>query len=714
MKKQPYRYQKKCLGKLDQAVKAKKKAALVVLATGLGKTFVSALHALAFIRKHGGRVLYLCHQNEILGQARETFEEVFGPSYTFGDYHGHEKTLHGVDVLFASFQTFAEHRKKFARDEFTYIIIDEGHHSHAATYRPTILYFQPKFALCMTATPDRQDLQDIRSLFGKEIFSLPLEEAVARGYLTPIDYRLLTDDIMELGVLDTPVGQLSLKKLNRRLFAPRRDREIARLILGRIRKVRKPRVLVFCPSIAHCNRLQELLPQSATVHSKVPRKIRKERIQALKGGQLNIILTVDVFNEGMDVPEANVLVFLRSTSSLTVFLQQLGRGLRRYAGKETVLVLDFIANCERILKISELWQRVQGFRAITRKARRGRYRIDEPINVDIGQIDFTETARRILDTIRQIRLGWGGNREGMLQVLRNLAVELGRTPAMKDLDTAKGHPSHQTYRDHFGSYTAALAAAGLVARRKPWKKEEALTALRRLRKALGRTPKQVDLLKRYDFPVPSGTVYLKNFGGFAKALRLAGLKQNRNPKVSRRALLQQLQAEARRHDGQFTLNHIHEAIKRHRVTHVPAFKREFGSLRQAIVIARVNCRIPTSYNKKVIAAQIRKLARKLGRRPLIADIKAASARGECASMSTIVNYYGGLNKAVRAAGLKPFGWRHTKLSLIKKLHAYARQLGRRPTVDDMRVPQTDRPCPNLWAYIQAFGSWKEALKKAKM
>ena len=159
----PFDYQKECLSAIRETRRSSKKA-LVVMASGLGKTVTVAFDAKSWRREHRGRVLYLCHQNDILYQAKTTFEGIIGHEFSYGYFHGEEKTLHSVDFLFASLQTIERHKRKFGRQEFTYVVVDESHHSQAKTFRSTIEYFEPEFLLGATATPDRLDKLNIREI----------------------------------------------------------------------------------------------------------------------------------------------------------------------------------------------------------------------------------------------------------------------------------------------------------------------------------------------------------------------------------------------------------------------------------------------------------------------------------------------------------------------------------------------------------------------
>lgn len=399
----PFPYQLECLDAVEATRTRGLKRALIVMASGLGKTVTSALIVKRFREGRGGRVLFLCHNNDILYQAKATFQAVNGSECSYGYFHGEEKNLQHVDFLFASFQTMAKNQEIFRPEEFAIIVVDESHHSHADTFRPTIEYFRPEFLLGLTATPDRLDNLDIREIFGHEVYYLPLEEAMARGLVTPVDYRLLTDEIQLQGVVQASEGKrVSLAELNRKIFVPRRDEEIARLITQYSSEFAHPRVIVFCSSIYHCNQLARFLPDSFAIHSRVPEQERPIRLEMFRQGAISTVVTVDAFNEGIDVPQANVVAFLRSTSSATIFLQQLGRGLRRSEGKDKVIALDFIGNCERIQLVHGLLKKVDDALERYHPGGAGGSKVD-PMTLNVNTVEFTETIVPILSLMERVR-----------------------------------------------------------------------------------------------------------------------------------------------------------------------------------------------------------------------------------------------------------------------------------------------------------------------
>ncbi len=395
--------QLECLDAIQEARVRGQERALVQMATGLGKTTILAADVKRFLEEHpDARVLFLCHQNDILDQARERFERVIGPGHSYGNFTGEgEKDYHEVDCLFASFQAMREWRVAFNEDEFDYVVVDESHHGKARTYEPTLRHFKPKFMVGVTATPDRHDLQNIREIFGEEIFRLPLEEAIARGLLATVDYRVFTDDeaIRKVVARHRHIKErLTKSKLNRTIFLPQRDEEMARIILERAEELDNPKRIIFCPSIEYAEEFAQYFEGAAPLHSKLPKWEQDKYIQQFKAGEINTILTVDMFNEGMDVPDANQIVFLRTTQSRTVFLQQLGRGLRLYPGKDSVQVLDFVANCDRLTMLDELWRNIKASAASTQELSP-----DKILRIDVGEFSFSEMARDILEILDEIQ-----------------------------------------------------------------------------------------------------------------------------------------------------------------------------------------------------------------------------------------------------------------------------------------------------------------------
>lgn len=405
----PYPYQHECLHAIKNTADRGDKTGLVLLAPGLGKTVIAAFEARRRIELNpSSRCLFLCHKNEILEQAQLSFLKVFGPDVSYGFFHGQEKSAHSAQIVFGSFQTTTINLDLFDPSEFDFIVVDETHHVMAPTYLKVIRFFTPNFLLGMTATEDRTDMLDIREIYGKEIFNIPLTEALASGLLTPVDYKMMTDEIISMKKIETKKGKISLSLLNKMLFIPRRDEDMVEIIKNHMKEIKDPRVMVFSPSIEHCELIASLIPGAVPLHSKVSKEEKRTRIELFRQGVFKVIVSVNMFNEAMDVPETNLVAFLRITDSQTIFFQQLGRGLRLFEGKDKVVVLDFVANWERIENVFKLWKEVrekkEGLKLIGKipqnSNKKGKI---EPFMLDIESSGFQEKIIPIIDLINRYR-----------------------------------------------------------------------------------------------------------------------------------------------------------------------------------------------------------------------------------------------------------------------------------------------------------------------
>lgn len=505
------------------------KRALVQMATGLGKTTVVAADVKRFLEeKPDARVLFLCHQNDILAQARERFERLIGGNHTFGNFTGEEQDFHEVTCLFASFQVMHRWREAFMKDEFDYVVVDESQHGKAPTYEPTLEYFEPEFMLGVTATPDRHDLKDIREIFGEEIYRLSLEEAIARGLLAEVGYHVITDEIVDTNTLrDLRGKKLSIKQLDRTIFAPKRDEEIVRIINEKSEDIDKPKRIVFCKSIEQAEEYAQYFDNAAPLHSKLPKWEQDNYIQQFRDSEIDTLLTIDMFNEGIDIPDANQVIFLRSTQSKTIFLQQLGRGLRRAPGKESVQVLDFVANCERLAMIDEVWQDIGEYNAAQNSEV-----VDEVMRVEIGEVHFTEVAREVLDILDEIESNnalyrnWGP--EDSKAYYRRLCDTLGRVAGWMDIEEARLENIGPSYgvltKKHFNHRLSELQRACGIVKEKPennWTAEDSVGIYREMSQGrqIGRAALQVRLMGNKE--LPSVAKVLEPFEGDMRALQTA-------------------------------------------------------------------------------------------------------------------------------------------------------------------------------------------------
>lgn len=321
---------------------------LVYAATGIGKTYLAAFDSAGY-----KRVLFVAHREEILKQAAVAFRNV-RKSECYGFFNKDHKDT-GRPVIFASVDTLGKDEylaeRYFARDYFDYLVVDEFHHAVNEKYRKIIDYFQPKFLLGLTATPERMDGRDIYGICDYNVpYEISLKDAVNKGMLVPFHYYGIYDKTDYSG-LRVVRGEYAERELNQ-LYVTNTDRY--ELIYKHYRKYRSRRALGFCCSRKHAEEMARDFSSrgvaALAVYSNSDGEFSEERdiaLERLTKGEIRVIFSVDMFNEGLDIPAVDMVLFLRPTQSPVVFLQQLGRGLRRSRGKEFLTVLDFIGNYER-------------------------------------------------------------------------------------------------------------------------------------------------------------------------------------------------------------------------------------------------------------------------------------------------------------------------------------------------------------------------------
>jgi len=324
----------------------KKNKALIISATGTGKTYLSAFDAKAFKPK---KLLFVVHRLTIAKDSLKTFQKVFGKNKTMGLYSGEKRDL-DCDFVFSTIQTISKltHLENFAKNHFDYIIIDETHRSGADSYLRLINYFEPKFLLGMTATPERTDGNDIFQLFDHNIaYEIRLNRAMVEEMLSAFHYYGVTD----LSIDDTKFDDKS--DFNLLVSIERVNRVIEQaLFYGSDNGI--TRGLVFCSRKKEAIELSALFNlngfKTVALTGDSSEEERVKAIEKLESDNLNekldYIFTVDIFNEGIDIPKINQIIMLRPTESAIIFIQQLGRGLRKVDGKSYVTVIDFIGNYE--------------------------------------------------------------------------------------------------------------------------------------------------------------------------------------------------------------------------------------------------------------------------------------------------------------------------------------------------------------------------------
>lgn len=343
-------HQKQILDRLAVVREMGVKRNLVVAATGTGKTVVSAFDYKLFSEANRNRLLFVAHRQEILVQSRNAYRSVLMDA-NFGDvWVGQYKPVGGIDHLFVSVQTFnSKYDEIFSnlpQNYYDYIVIDEVHHSTANSYRKVLEHFSPKLLIGLTATPERMDGVSFLPDFDNQISAeIRLPKALDEGLLTPFQYLCISDNT---DLTDDDLMQ-GCKYVATKLTGKLCNKERVGLIVNRLRYYlpdeTKCRALGFCATKEHARYMAEAfrafgLKADYLTSDRDDRELLNKQ---LTNGDINYLFVVDMFNEGIDIPAVDTVLFLRPTESLTVFLQQLGRGLRLYPGKELLMVFDFVA-----------------------------------------------------------------------------------------------------------------------------------------------------------------------------------------------------------------------------------------------------------------------------------------------------------------------------------------------------------------------------------
>ena len=347
--------QKEAVRRLDALRKQYKNKALLISATGTGKTYLSAFDVRNFAPK---KMLFLVHRDRLLDQAIESYKDVLGEDIRVGKLSSNSIIRnYDADYLFASMATMAkeEHRLKYSKDYFDYIIIDETHRAASESYQKILSYFEPKFLLGMTATPELSDGRDIYGIYDNNIaYEIRLQQAMENDLLCPFHYF----GISELKIDDVFYKDNMFKDVFSYLTSTERINHIIDNLNYYGFSGDRVHGLIFCRRIEEADELSRLFNergyQTMVVSSRSDMIYQGKKLtidsaiglleQDEREGGLDYIFTVDMFNEGVDIPNVNQVIMLRPTDSPIVFVQQLGRGLRKADSKEYVVVLDFIGN----------------------------------------------------------------------------------------------------------------------------------------------------------------------------------------------------------------------------------------------------------------------------------------------------------------------------------------------------------------------------------
>ncbi|WP_160676535.1 DEAD/DEAH box helicase [Clostridium sp. C8-1-8] len=365
----PYHYQKEILEKLqvEREIFGRNKN-LLVAATGVGKTIISAFDYKRFLKNNNGhgRLLFVAHREEILAQSLTTFRAVL-KNFNFGELLVGGRQIEHLDHLFISIQSFNSKKlyEKTSKDFYDFIIVDEFHHAAAPSYITLLDYYKPKVLLGLTATPERMDGKNVLEHFDDRIAAeMRLTEAIDRKLLSPFQYFCVTDTV-DLSKLKWSRKGYDTKELEGVYTSNSiRTNQILKSLKDYVTSIDDVRGLGFCTSIDHAIYMAEAFNKanipSIALYAGVSDEERETVKHRLVNGEINFIFVVDLYNEGVDIPEINTVLFLRPTESLTVFLQQLGRGLRLSEGKECLTVLDFVGQAHASYNFEEKFRALIG------------------------------------------------------------------------------------------------------------------------------------------------------------------------------------------------------------------------------------------------------------------------------------------------------------------------------------------------------------------
>lgn len=400
--------------------------ALLISATGTGKTYAAAF---AMREINPKRALFLVHREQILRKAIESFKNVFGDTKTFGLYSGTSQET-DRDFVFATMQTMATHFNDFAKDEFQLIVVDEAHRVGAESYQKMMAYFNPDLWIGMTASPDRSDKFDVYAAFDHNIaHEISLQEAMRLNLLCPFHYYGITDIFVD--------GEEKEKRDFARLVCDERVNYIIEKAEYFGHSGNRVKGLAFCSTLEESKELSKKFNErgykTIALSGADSQDAREQAVKLLENDSrdngLDYIFTVDIFNEGIDIPQVNQILMLRPTESPIIFVQQLGRGLRKAEDKEFVMILDFIGNYSNnyMIPIALSGDRTYNKDNIRRYVRQGVKALE-----GASTIHFDEIARkRIYESIDSANFS---EMKLIKECYKNLKYKLGRIPNLMDYE----------------------------------------------------------------------------------------------------------------------------------------------------------------------------------------------------------------------------------------------------------------------------------------
>ncbi|HKK94693.1 MAG TPA: DEAD/DEAH box helicase [Anaerovoracaceae bacterium] len=441
----PNEMQKRALNNLERLRVDRENKALLISATGTGKTYLSAFDVAKFQPK---KMLFIVHREQILKDAQKSYKKVLGYDKSYGYITGNKKEF-DADYIFSTIQTMSklEILQQFSEEHFEYICIDETHRSGANSYKKILNYFKPKFLLGMTATPERNDGYDVYSPFDHNIaYEIRLKQALEENFICPFHYYGVND--LEIGGEVYNGGDFNLLDLDARVNHMIDNIEHYGCFGDRVHG------LVFCSNKIEARTLSDEFNKrgyntialtgedsQSTREESIKRLEQKDRVKGL-----DYIFTIDIFSEGVDIPKINQIVMVRPTESAIVFVQQLGRGLRKIINKEYLVVIDFIGNYQKnfLIPIALTGDRSYNKDSVRRNLVNGNRTIPGCSTINFDSI----SKKRIFEAIEQANFH---ELKLLKDEYKNLKFMLGRIPKIIDFEE---HASIDIMRilEKMGSY----------------------------------------------------------------------------------------------------------------------------------------------------------------------------------------------------------------------------------------------------------------------
>ncbi|WP_124059293.1 DEAD/DEAH box helicase [Vaginisenegalia massiliensis] len=450
---QPNRMQREALKGIAQLRKQGAKKALVISATGTGKTYLSAFDVRSY---RPNRFIFIVHREQILAKAKADYQKVIGFRDEEACIYRSGQDLSSYRYVFATIQSLSrmENLNKIDPTWFDYILIDEVHKAGAPTYQKVMNYFKPNFILGMTATPERTDGQNIYELFDYQVaYEIRLQDALKEEMLCPFLYFGVTDILVDGHAVDEETS-----------FADLTSHARVQHILDKVTYYGhagdQVKGLIFCANKAEAKEISHQLNgygyRTIALTGDDSQLVRQQRVNELETGKLDYILTVDIFNEGIDIPSINQVVLLRNTESSIIFVQQLGRGLRKHPSKDFVTIIDFIGNYRNNYLIPVA---LFGDQSMNKDNYR-RELVNRNQLMGLTTINFEEIAsKQIFDSINRANLT---NLQIYREAYHELANRLGRVPLLTDYMQQNSLDPVVFFEKGYGHYGQLLSKFGIT------------------------------------------------------------------------------------------------------------------------------------------------------------------------------------------------------------------------------------------------------------